>query len=76
MRQLIQPLGSLQADRQHDVPGLVELMGGKDKFEKFADAHFDGGHNLHTNEPSHHIVSCDSVLELTAALCVRPRRHP
>lgn len=32
-------------------------MGGKDKFEKFADAHFEGGHNLHTNEPSHHIVS-------------------
>lgn len=31
-------------------------MGGKDKFEKFADAHFNGGHNLHTNEPSHHIV--------------------
>lgn len=32
-------------------------MGGKKKFVDFIDRHFDGGHNLHTNEPSHHIVS-------------------
>lgn len=42
---------------QHDVPGLIELMGGNDSFVDFMDRHFDGGHNLHTNEPSHHIVS-------------------
>lgn len=39
----------------HDVPGLVELMGGPAPFVAFLDRHFDGGHNLHTNEPSHHI---------------------
>ncbi|BEI84098.1 hypothetical protein CcaverHIS002_0407020 [Cutaneotrichosporon cavernicola] len=39
----------------HDTPGLIELMGGDDKFVDFIDRHFDGGHNLHTNEPSHHI---------------------
>ncbi|EIW72522.1 hypothetical protein TREMEDRAFT_26302 [Tremella mesenterica DSM 1558] len=39
----------------HDIPGLIELMGGDDKFVGFLDRHFDEGHNLHTNEPSHHI---------------------
>jgi putative alpha-1,2-mannosidase len=39
----------------HDVPGLIELMGGADKFVDFIDRHFAGDHNLHTNEPSHHI---------------------
>ncbi|KLT38965.1 hypothetical protein CC85DRAFT_266218 [Cutaneotrichosporon oleaginosum] len=39
----------------HDVPGLIELMGGNAKFVDFIDRHFEGGHNLHTNEPSHHI---------------------
>ncbi|OCF43056.1 hypothetical protein I317_03150 [Kwoniella heveanensis CBS 569] len=42
-------------DVMHDVPGLIELMGGQDKFINFLDRHFEGGHNLHTNEPSHHI---------------------
>ncbi|WWC88991.1 uncharacterized protein L201_003908 [Kwoniella dendrophila CBS 6074] len=42
-------------DVMHDVPGLIDLMGGKDKFVNFLDRHFVGGHNLHTNEPSHHI---------------------
>lgn len=40
---------------QHDVPGLIELMGGNASFVAFMDRHFEGGHNLHTNEPSHHI---------------------
>lgn len=39
----------------HDVPGLIDLMGGKQALVNFLDRHFDGGHNLHTNEPSHHI---------------------
>ncbi|KAG1764605.1 glycoside hydrolase family 92 protein [Suillus placidus] len=29
--------------------------GGNATFVKFLDEHFDGGHNDHTNEPSHHI---------------------
>jgi putative alpha-1,2-mannosidase len=37
------------------VPGLIQLMGGNASFVSFLDRHFDGGHNLHTNEPSHHI---------------------
>ncbi|WVQ77907.1 hypothetical protein IAR50_007613 [Cryptococcus sp. DSM 104548] len=42
-------------DVMHDVPGLVQLMGGNASFVDFMDRHFSGGHNLHTNEPSHHI---------------------
>ncbi|WRT66686.1 uncharacterized protein IL334_003646 [Kwoniella shivajii] len=42
-------------DVMHDVSGLIELLGGKDNFTNFLDRHFEGGHNLHTNEPSHHI---------------------
>ncbi|WWD16987.1 hypothetical protein CI109_101423 [Kwoniella shandongensis] len=42
-------------DVMHDVPGLIELMGGNASFIDFLDRHFEGGHNLHTNEPSHHI---------------------
>ncbi|KAK4690007.1 hypothetical protein P7C73_g123, partial [Tremellales sp. Uapishka_1] len=42
-------------DVMHDVAGLIELVGGKSKFVDFLDRHFDGNHNLHTNEPSHHI---------------------
>ncbi|KAL5534025.1 hypothetical protein ACEPAG_485 [Sanghuangporus baumii] len=42
-------------DAPHDVPGLVALKGGNASFVDFLDQHFDGGHNAHTNEPSHHI---------------------
>lgn len=38
----------------HDVPGLVELMGGEDKMKAKLDEYFDGGYNDHSNEPSHH----------------------
>ncbi|KAH9843627.1 glycoside hydrolase family 92 protein [Rhodofomes roseus] len=38
-----------------DVPRLVEHRGGNTSFVAFLDEHFDGGHNDHTNEPSHHI---------------------
>jgi predicted alpha-1,2-mannosidase len=37
-----------------DMPGLVNLMGGKSNFAAKLDAHFSGGHNNHTNEPCHH----------------------
>lgn len=39
---------------QHDIPGLINLMGGKQKFIKKLDANFTGGHYFHTNEPGHH----------------------
>ncbi|TFK53274.1 glycoside hydrolase family 92 protein [Heliocybe sulcata] len=42
-------------DVVQDVDGLVERRGGNMSFVEFLDQHFDGGHNDHTNEPSHHI---------------------
>ncbi|TFK83330.1 glycoside hydrolase family 92 protein [Polyporus arcularius HHB13444] len=42
-------------DVVHDVPALITRRGGNASFVKFLDEHFDGGHNDHTNEPSHHI---------------------
>jgi predicted alpha-1,2-mannosidase len=41
---------------QHDVPGLMELLGGREKFIKKLDANFRGGHYFHTNEPGHHFT--------------------
>ncbi|MGW2109784.1 GH92 family glycosyl hydrolase [Streptomyces sp. NPDC001948] len=41
-------------DVLHDVPGLMDLMGGKEEFASWLDGYFAGGHNNHTNEPSHH----------------------
>lgn len=38
----------------HDIPGLMALMGGPEKFNARLDEHFAGGHNQHDNEPSHH----------------------
>jgi predicted alpha-1,2-mannosidase len=38
----------------HDIPGLIQLMGGKDNYNARLDEHFSGGHNVHSNEPSHH----------------------
>lgn len=38
----------------HDVPGLVNLMGGRKAFNAKLDEHFRGKHNDHANEPSHH----------------------
>ncbi|KAI0751924.1 glycoside hydrolase family 92 protein [Daedaleopsis nitida] len=42
-------------DVVHDVPELIKRRGGNASFVAFLDEHFDGGHNDHTNEPSHHI---------------------
>lgn len=42
-------------DVVHDVPQLIQHRGGNVSFVKSLDEHFDGGHNQHTNEPSHHI---------------------
>jgi predicted alpha-1,2-mannosidase len=38
----------------HDIPGLIDLMGGRDQYNTRLDQHFSGGHNVHSNEPSHH----------------------
>ena len=38
----------------HDQAGLIELMGGRERYAAKLDAHFRGGHNVHSNEPSHH----------------------
>jgi predicted alpha-1,2-mannosidase len=38
----------------HDLPGLMQLMGGKERYNSELDQHFSGGHNVHSNEPSHH----------------------
>jgi predicted alpha-1,2-mannosidase len=38
----------------HDIPGLLQLMGGRDKYNAMLDQHFAAGHNQHSNEPSHH----------------------
>jgi predicted alpha-1,2-mannosidase len=39
---------------QHDIPGVIEMMGGKEKFIKKLDANFNGLHYVHENEPGHH----------------------
>ena len=38
----------------HDIPGVMALVGGEERFNARLDAHFAGGHNRHDNEPSHH----------------------
>jgi predicted alpha-1,2-mannosidase len=38
----------------HDIPGLIHLMGGAEKYNARLDEHFSGHHNVHSNEPSHH----------------------
>ncbi|WP_348262611.1 GH92 family glycosyl hydrolase [Telmatobacter sp. DSM 110680] len=38
----------------HDQAGLIQLMGGVENYDKKLDQHFSGGHNVHSNEPSHH----------------------
>ncbi|KAI9455755.1 glycosyl hydrolase family 92-domain-containing protein [Lactarius psammicola] len=42
-------------DVVHAVQELITLRGGKASFVRSLDEHFNGGHNDHTNEPSHHI---------------------
>ena len=38
----------------HDQAGLLQLMGGAENYSNKLDEHFRGGHNVHSNEPSHH----------------------
>ena len=39
-----------------DIPGMIEMMGGKDAFARKLDQNFDGGHYKHDNEPGHHYI--------------------
>ena len=41
-------------DVMHDPKGLAKLMGGREKMKAKLDKYFNGGHNDHSNEPSHH----------------------
>jgi predicted alpha-1,2-mannosidase len=38
----------------HDIPGVMALLGGRDRFNARLDEHFGEHHNRHDNEPSHH----------------------
>jgi predicted alpha-1,2-mannosidase len=38
----------------HDEAGILKLMGGVNAYNAKLDQHFAGGHNVHSNEPSHH----------------------
>ncbi len=38
----------------HDIPGMMDLYGGKAKFARKLNENFDGGHYRHDNEPGHH----------------------
>ncbi|CZT20101.1 uncharacterized protein RCC_05958 [Ramularia collo-cygni] len=38
----------------HDIPGLAALLGGEAGMKMKLDEYFNGGHNDHSNEPSHH----------------------
>lgn len=49
-------------DVMHDVKGLAALFGGREAMRDKLDAHFEGGHNDQTNEPSHHVPYLYSVL--------------
>jgi predicted alpha-1,2-mannosidase len=39
---------------QHDIPGVIEMSGGRDKFLKKLNANFNGLRYVHENEPGHH----------------------
>ncbi len=39
-----------------DAAGMIDLMGGKEKFTRLLDQNFEEGHYRHDNEPGHHYV--------------------
>ena len=41
---------------QHDIPGLISLMGGREKFIKKLNANFHWFRYVHENEPGHHFT--------------------
>lgn len=40
----------------HDIPGLIDLMGGNEAFTAKLDRNFEEGHYRHDNEPGHHYI--------------------
>ncbi len=40
----------------HDVPGMITMMGGNEKFAAKLDENFSGKHYRHDNEPGHHYI--------------------
>ncbi|KAI1862993.1 hypothetical protein JX265_009039 [Neoarthrinium moseri] len=50
-------------DVMHDVDGLASLFhDGRDGLLNKLNEHFDGDHNMHSNEPSHHVPYLYSIL--------------
>ncbi|KAI0406901.1 family 92 glycosyl hydrolase [Xylaria palmicola] len=50
-------------DVPHDVDSLAKLFeGGRGGMRMKLDEHFDGGHNFHSNEPSHHVPYLYSLI--------------
>ncbi|KAH9993919.1 glycoside hydrolase family 92 protein [Xylariaceae sp. FL0662B] len=50
-------------DVMHDVDGLAKLFSdGREGMKAKLDEHFAGGHNMHSNEPSHHIPYMYSMI--------------
>ncbi|KAI0391393.1 glycoside hydrolase family 92 protein [Xylariaceae sp. FL0594] len=50
-------------DVPHDIGGLASLFkGGRDGLKARLDEHFNGGHNMHSNEPSHHVPYLYSLI--------------
>ncbi|KAI0521394.1 glycoside hydrolase family 92 protein [Xylaria bambusicola] len=61
-------------DVPHDIEGLASLFkGGRDGMKIKLDEHFDGGHNMHSNEPSHHIPYLYSLIGYPNAAAKRIR---
>ena len=40
----------------HDVPGMIAMIGGREKFAAKLDENFAGKHYRHDNEPGHHYI--------------------
>ncbi|KAI2601883.1 glycoside hydrolase family 92 protein [Hypoxylon sp. NC1633] len=61
-------------DVLHDVEGLAALFaGGRQGMKAKLDEHFDGGHNMHSNEPSHHVPYLYSLIGYPSAAADRIR---
>ncbi|OTA56010.1 glycoside hydrolase family 92 protein [Hypoxylon sp. EC38] len=61
-------------DVLHDADGLADLFtGGRQGMKAKLDEHFDGGHNMHSNEPSHHVPYLYSLIGYPSAAAERIR---
>ncbi|ARN56149.1 GH92 family glycosyl hydrolase [Sedimentisphaera salicampi] len=40
----------------HDIEGMIEMMGGDEKFAALLTKNFEDGHYRHDNEPGHHYI--------------------